>query len=279
MKNSIFLAAVFSVCGALSASAATINFQALNDGNGNGTNPGASVQPIGIAALLDPTSTFDAFSEPALTDGVNVASISTSNIGGTTLEISEGTFDSFGNSGAAGMLSDIDFSRSSVDFEASVPAGGNGTGQGNGKSDAWGVDSDGVSSTSSNTVLAFKLANNIFGSFSTLLLDLEGGAPNAASAFVGVYDDTGTLAASETLNFPGGAYGNDAEYLFTFENLGLNSTIAFFVGDDVSGGDGHNERIAVADFATYQIAPVPLPAPGILLGASLVFLVGFRRKS
>jgi len=280
MKTTLILATSLTLGLAASANAATISFEALNDGSGNGSNAGVASQPIGVAASLDATQSFDSFIEPVVADNTKAASFSSVNAAGTTLAFSEGTFDSFTAGGPAAMLSQIAFGGSNLAFEASTTSGGNGTSQNAASSDAWGVDTSGVISQSSNTVLAFALGNNVSGTFSALILDLEGGADNAAPAYAGVYDAAGDLLSTLTLNFPGPEFGDNGEYLFKFDGLGLNSTIAFFTGDDGANGDGYNERIAAADFATYEpVAAVPLPASGLLLGAGLLGLVGFRRRS
>lgn len=283
MKTTLILAAAATLGLAASANAATISYTALNDGNGNGANATVGTQPIGIAGGLDMSSTFDAFVEPTVANGTNAALFTTTNASGTSLTIQEGTFDSFSLGGPAATLAAIDFSGSDLDYEASAANGGNGTSQNKAASAAWGVDTDTVVSSSSNTVLSFSLDNNTSGTFSTLILDLEGGAPGAASAFVAVYDAFGALSASQTLNFPGAEFGDNGEYLFSFEGLGANSTIAFFSGDDELNGNGYRERIATADFATYapvqiNVAAVPLPMSGLLLGAGLLGFAGLRRR-
>lgn len=283
MKSTLILAAAATLSLAASANAATISFEALNDGNGNGSNAGVASQPIGIAGGLDMSSTFDSFVEPTVPNGTNAASFTTTNSDGTSLTLREGTFDSFALGGPAATLAAIDFSGSSLDYEASAANGGNGTSQNDAASDAWGVDTDTVISTSSNTVLSFSVSNNASGTFSALILDLEGGAPGAASAYVAVYDSLGGLITSETLNFAGPEYGDNAEYLFRFEGLAPDATVAFFSGDDGVNGNGYNERIATADFATFSpvtpnMSVVPLPMSGLLLGAGLLGFAGLRRR-
>ena len=280
MRTTILQTIALSICVAAPASAATISYTALND-NGAGANP-VTTQPIGVAAGLPPSMAYDGFVEPTLTNGQNAGSISASNAAGVTMTATEGTFKTAG--AAASSLGLISTTGASLDFEASAANGGNGTSQGLAGSDAWGVDTDTVISSASNTVLLLELANNFAGTFSAVLLDLEGGAPNAPSAFAAIYDAAGALVASEELLFDPGSYGNEAEYLFTFADLPSLSTIAFFVGDNDAGGAGGTERIAAADFATFgpngpAISAVPLPASGLLLGFGILALGRMRRRS
>lgn len=269
MLGSLIYAALCSTSGA-----ATISFTALNDGTGSGVNV-VTDQPAGIAATLDGgANVFDYFLEPAIANGTNSAAVSATNAGGASITIREGTFDSFALPGAPATLGLIDFSGSNIDFEASDAGTGNGTSQAGAASLAWGVDTDTSISSASNTVLAFETSSNTAGTFSAVLLDLEGGGPNgAAPAYVAVYDNAGTLTSQQSLLFPSAAFGDDAEYLFSFTGLTSSATIAFFVGDDDAAGDGHIERIAAADFGTFtSAAVVPLPATFWLLAGGLLLL-------
>ncbi|MGF1546462.1 MAG: VPLPA-CTERM sorting domain-containing protein [Thiotrichales bacterium] len=75
-------------------------------------------------------------------------------------------------------------------------------------------------------------------------------------------------------------YGNNTVRQFTFHG-DLVSPLAFValkVGDD--GGNGYNERLAVANFiiGTQPAIPVPLPATLPLFFTGLAVFVVFRRR-
>lgn len=277
MRRQIFAASIVGLCAGTAGHAATINFVALNDGNGNGVNAGVSTQPVGIAQTLNGNTTYSYFEEPDIPNGENRRSVFSTNSAGVEMNISEGTYDS-ASFGAATDLADIAFSGSNLDFEASnASTPGNGTSQGAAASYAWGVDTDSNITTAGNAVLSFDLFENIHGTFSAVLLDMEGGALNAAPAYAAVYDDQGLLDTFVELMFPGSAFGNNSEYLFTVQGLGLESTIAFFVGDNTTNGTGASDRLAAADFGTF--APVPVPASAALLCLGLAGFASFRRRS
>jgi hypothetical protein len=275
MKNTLLVAATMTLGMSISANAATISYSALNDG-GTGTNV-VGTQPVGVAAGLDAASVYDYFLEPMLANNASGSTVSSSNAAGVSLTAYESTLASAGGAPATALGVDAG---SSVVYEASAANGGNGTQQGSAGSSAWGVDTSSVITSASRTVLSFALNNNLLGTFSAVLLDLEGGALNAPDAHVGVYDGvTGNLITSETLSFDSATHGNNAEYLFSFVGLPTASIISFFVGDNDDNGTGGTERIAAADFATFEIAAVPLPMSSLLLGAGLLSFAGFRRRS
>ncbi len=274
MKNALLIAATMTFGMSLSANAATISYSALNDG-GTGSNT-VGTQPVGVAAGLNPALTYDYFLEPMLANNASGASVLSSNAAGTSFTAYESTFAGTGGPAATAPGADA---ASGVVYEASAANGGNGTSQGSAASNAWGVDTSTVISSTSRTVLSFALNNNLLGTFSAVLLDLEGGALNAPDASVGVYDGvSGNLIASETLSFDAATNGNNAEYLFNFVGLPTASIISFFVGDNDNNGSAGTERIAAADFATFEIAAVPLPMSSLLLGAGLLSFAGFRRR-
>ena len=211
LKNISAKLPILSVAGTLAtmvvnpAQAGMINRIVLNDGAGNGANPGDRIQPIGLVGTgINPLG--NPFNEPEIADGTNASSFTFTTFDGIELLITEGTFDT--TNGITSLLSSIDTTSSDIDFESSnTVAGANGTVQGQGRSNAFGVDTDTTINNSSNTVLLFDLTSGTPASeFSFIALDLEGGAPNEPSArsFIALYDASGNL--TDSLNILSGRH-------------------------------------------------------------------------
>ena len=268
-------------------SAPIIIWDVLDDGSGNGSNPGGA-QPAGqndtagIFAAGALTGGFFSEPFPVNQNGSNFTSISATEVNsGIQMVVSEGTYDS-ANLGAAltvgdftnGALSNI-HSSSNLDYESSVVFGSNGTGQNAAKSAAWGVDTDSTISHLSNTVLLFDLTMGADANFFGVdILDLEGG--NLASSYIGVYDSAGLLVSSMTLDWPSPKYGDNIEVFFGITDTSPLSYIAFFLGDD-NGGAGYVERVAAADFYAGQMSVPELDRSFLFTIAMIAF--GMSQKS
>ncbi len=233
------------------------------------------------------TSGLAAFSEPTIADGTSASNFTLTTTTGVSVTIREGDYDRIGlGTETTGPIVDdysdaftIIANSNNIGFESSVSAGGNGTGQNSGSSDAFGFDTgDGSDGSNSNTLI-FDFTDSMqpVRVFDVDILDLEGG--NNEWALVGVFDLMGGLLESYAYDWGAegiagsGGFGDDSEINFVIEQAEDIGYIAFVVGDDNQTNSGTTEVIAAADF----YAAIPEPST-LFLGLFAFFLAFFSRR-
>ncbi len=214
--------------------------------------------------------------DPGLMTGTNYTSetVTASHNGNaysTTVE--EGVFDT--SSGVPAAVSSLT-TGSTFRYETDASQGGASVG-------AWGFDSEGTSSSGNAFFLFdFSGSSTAVNSVSLTTADWEGG--NGRSAYVALYDTSGSLLTSSPLDFPSPAYGDGTTQ---FLGLGLTAAeaasasigyLAIFVGDDDPGGTGSTERLAFGELS-FGLSTIPEPGSLIFLLVGMGALLGRRRVS